>query len=399
MNDAGGVRAGRLLSAAAAGAVLMLGGAGLGLLITRPGQPAPEAPRVPQPWAVSAPAQPVQWTEPAAGGRYFSPDERNSIAIYDTLNEGVVNVAAVGNVFRRYHPVPRSDSGSGVIIDTDGHVLTSHHVIKNATRLSVTLWDGSEHDASLVGVDPENDLAVIRFEPGETPLTVIPFGESTDLRVGQKVLAIGNPFGQDRSLTTGIVSGLGRPVQADDGRIIQEMIQTDASINPGNSGGPLLDAGGRMIGINTMIFSPTGTSVGIGFAVPVATARRVLPELMEHGTVLRGWIDIRPIPLSSRLSRDLGLTRSDGLLISTVDPDSLAEQAGLRGGTRPVRWGRLSFFAGGDIILEVDGQQIGGLADLLAALEDNKPGDVVPVVVERDGRLQERSVTLSERSR
>ena len=399
MNDAGGVRAGRLLSAAAAGAVLMLGGAGLGLLIARPGQPAPEAPRVPQPWAVSAPAQPVQWTEPAAGGRYFSPDERNSIAIYDTLNEGVVNVAAVGNVFHRYRPVPRSDSGSGVIIDTDGHVLTSHHVIRNATRLSVTLWDGSEHDASLVGVDPENDLAVIRFEPGETPLTVIPFGESTDLRVGQKVLAIGNPFGQDRSLTTGIVSGLGRPVQADDGRIIQEMIQTDASINPGNSGGPLLDASGRMIGINTMIFSPTGTSVGIGFAVPVATARRVLPELMEHGKVLRGWIDIRPIPLSSRLSRDLGLTRSDGLLISTVDPDSLAEQAGLRGGTRPVRWGRLSFFAGGDIILEVDGQQIGGLADLLAALEDNKPGDVVPVVVERDGRLQERSVTLSERSR
>ena len=399
MNDAGGVRAGRLLSAAAAGAVLMLGGAGLGLLITRHGQPAPEAPRVPQPWAVSAPAQPVQWTEPAAGGRYFSPDERNSIAIYDTLNEGVVNVAAVGNVFHRYRPVPRSDSGSGVIIDTDGHVLTSHHVIRNATRLSVTLWDGSEHDASLVGVDPENDLAVIRFEPGDTPLTVIPFGESTDLRVGQKVLAIGNPFGQDRSLTTGIVSGLGRPVQADDGRIIQEMIQTDASINPGNSGGPLLDASGRMIGINTMIFSPTGTSVGIGFAVPVATARRVLPELMEHGKVLRGWIDIRPIPLSSRLSRDLGLTRSDGLLISTVDPDSFAEQAGLRGGTRPVRWGRLSFFAGGDIILEVDGQQIGGLADLLAALEDNKPGDVVPVVVERDGRLQERSVTLSERSR
>ena len=399
MNDAGGVRAGRLLSAAAAGAVLMLGGAGLGLLIAGHGQPAPEAPRVPQPWAVSAPAQPVQWTEPAAGGRYFSPDERNSIAIYDTLNEGVVNVAAVGNVFHRYRPVPRSDSGSGVIIDTDGHVLTSHHVIRNATRLSVTLWDGSEHDASLVGVDPENDLAVIRFEPGDTPLTVIPFGESTDLRVGQKVLAIGNPFGQDRSLTTGIVSGLGRPVQADDGRIIQEMIQTDASINPGNSGGPLLDASGRMIGINTMIFSPTGTSVGIGFAVPVATARRVLPELMEHGKVLRGWIDIRPIPLSSRLSRDLGLTRSDGLLISTVDPDSFAEQAGLRGGTRPVRWGRLSFFAGGDIILEVDGQQIGGLADLLAALEDNKPGDVVPVVVERDGRLQERSVTLSERSR
>ena len=399
MSDAGGVRAGRLLGAAAAGAVLTVAGVGLGLLIARHTPGAPEAPRVPQPWATAAPAQPVQWMEGVAGGRYYSPDERNSIAIYDARNEGVVNVAAVGSVLYRYRAIPRSDSGSGVIIDTDGHVLTSHHVIRNATRLSVTLWDGSEHDAALVGADPENDLAVIRFEPGDTPLTVIPFGDSTDLRVGQKVLAIGNPFGQERSLTTGIVSGLGRPVEADDGRIIQEMIQTDASINPGNSGGPLLDASGRMIGINTMIFSPTGTSVGIGFAVPVATARRVLPELMEHGRVLRGWIDIRPIPLSSRLSRDLGLTRSDGLLISTVDPDSLAEQAGLRGGTRPVQWRRLSFYAGGDIIVEVDGQQIGGLADLLAALEDNKPGDVVPVVVERDGRLQERSVTLSERSR
>ena len=213
------------------------------------------------------------------------------------------------------------------------------------------------------------------------------------------MLAIGNPFGQDRSLTTCIVSGLGRPVEADDGRIIQEMIQTDASINPGNSGGPLLDAGGLMIGINTMIFSPTGASVGIGFAVPVATARRVLPELLESGTVRRGWIDMRGVPISARLVRALDLTRGDGLLVHVVEPDSLAAQAGLRGGTEPVRWGQRVFYAGGDIIVEVDGHQVSGYQELLAALEDNKPGEVVTVVVERDGRLRELSVTLSERSR
>ena len=399
MSSAGGVRAGHVLGAAAAAAALTVAGLGLGMLIARHAQRAPEEPRVPQPWAASAPAQPVQWTEGVSGGRYYSADERNNIAIYDALNEGVVNVSAEGSVVFRYRPIPRSDSGSGVIIDADGHVLTSHHVIRNATRLTVTLWDGSEHDAALVGADPENDLAVIRFDPGGTPLTVIPFGDSTDLRVGQKVLAIGNPFGQDRSLTTGIVSGLGRPVEADDGRIIQQMIQTDASINPGNSGGPLLDAGGLMIGINTMIFSPTGASVGIGFAVPVATARRVLPELLESGTVRRGWIDIRAVPVSARLARALDLTRSDGLLVHVVEPDSPAARAGLRGGTERVNWGQRVFYAGGDIIVEVDGHQISGYRELLAALEDNKPGEEVTVVVERDGRLRELSVTLSERSR
>ena len=398
-STAGGVRARHVLGVATAAAALTVAGLGLGMLIARHAQRAPAEPRVPQPWAASAPAQPVQWTEGVSSGRYYSADERNNIAIYDALNEGVVNVSAEGSVVFRYRPIPRSDAGSGVIIDADGHVLTSHHVIRNATRLTVTLWDGSEYDAAVVGTDPENDLAVIRFDPGGTPLTVIPFGDSTDLRVGQKVLAIGNPFGQDRSLTTGIVSGLGRPVETDDGRIIQEMIQTDASINPGNSGGPLLDAGGLMVGINTMIFSPTGASVGIGFAVPVATARRVLPELLESGTVRRGWIDMRAVPISARLARALDLTRRDGLLVHVVEPDSPAARAGLRGGTERVNWGQRVFYAGGDIIVEVDGHQVGGYRELLAALEDNKPGEEVTVVVERDGRLRELSVTLSERTR
>ncbi len=398
-NGAGGIRAGRLLGAAAAGAALTLAGVGLGLLAAGGGEGAAAALGVPVPPSAAVSAQPVQWTESTVSGRYYSPEERNNIAIYDALNESVVNVAAVSNAFYRFRPVPRSDSGSGVIIDGDGHVLTSHHVIRNAARLAVTLWDGSEYDAEMVGMDPENDLAVIRFEPGDTPLTVIPFGNSTDLRVGQKVLAIGNPFGQDRSLTTGIVSGLGRPVQADDGLIIQEMIQTDASINPGNSGGPLLDANGRMIGINTMIFSPTGVSAGIGFAVPVATARRVLPELMEHGAVRRGWIDAQLVPITARLARQFGLPRRDGLLVSAVRPGSTAAQAGLRRGTRQVRWGQSMLYVGGDIIVEVDGRPVGLFGDLRAALEDNKPGEEVTVAVERGGRLLELSVMLSERPR
>ena len=399
---AGVVRVGRLLAAAAAGAALTLAGVGLGLLAAGGEGPAAAlGVRPPPSPATSAqpaePAQPVQWTEAAVSGRYYSPDERNNIAIYDALSESVVNVAAVGSSFYRFRPVPRSDSGSGVIIDGDGHVLTSHHVIRNAARLSVTLWDGSEYDAEMVGMDPENDLALIRFDPGDAPLTAIPFGDSTDLRVGQKVLAIGNPFGQDRSLTTGIVSGLGRPVQADDGLIIQEMIQTDASINPGNSGGPLLDANGRMIGINTMIFSPTGMSTGVGFAVPIATARRVLPELIEHGAVRRGWIDAQFVPITERLARRLGLSRRDGLLVSAVRPGSAAAQAGLRGGSSPARWGQSVLYVGGDIIVEVDGRPVGLFGDLRAALEDNKPGQKVTVAVERGGRLRYLVVTLSER--
>ena len=377
----------------------MLVGIGLGLLIdSRAANPSPVLIN-PMVSGASGLAVPVQMAESSTVGPYLSLDERNNIAIYESLNEGVVNVAAVATALDHFRAFPRSGSGSGVIIDTAGHVLTSYHVIKDAARLSITLWDGSDHDATIVGADPENDLAVIYFNPGETLLTVIPFGDSDNLRIGQKVLAIGNPFGQDRSLTTGIVSGLSRPVQADDGRIIQEMIQTDASINPGNSGGPLLDANGRMIGINTMIFSPTGVSIGVGFAVPIATARRVLPELMENGTVRRGWIDIEPVPLDRRLARQLGLGRTKGLLISTVDADSPAALSGLRGGERQIRWGRSVFWAGGDIIVEVDGMQISGFADLLAALEDNKPGELISVVVDRDGELHELAVTLSDRRR
>ena len=328
----------------------------------------------------------------------ISSDEANNIQIYEKLNEAVVNVTSVSFEYNWFlEPIPREGTGSGSIIDQKGYVLTNYHVIKNANELSVTLADGSNYKGDIIGVDPENDLAVIKFDPEGRRLTTISFGSSANLRVGQKVLAIGNPFALDRTLTTGIVSGLGRPVRTDTGLLIKEMIQTDASINPGNSGGPLLNSKGEMIGINTMIYSPSGGSVGIGFAVPVDTAKRVVPDLLRYGKVQRGWIDIVPVQLFPALVRYADLNVSEGILVSEVEPGSNAEQAGLKAGTQAVRYGRSIINLGGDIIVEVDGTPIATLMDLLGALEDNKPGETVEVKVLRGRREQTLYVKLSAR--
>ncbi len=328
----------------------------------------------------------------------ISNDEANNIEIYERLNEAVVNITSVTFEYNWFlEPIPREGTGSGSIIDQKGFVLTNYHVIKSANELSVTLADGANYRGDIIGVDPENDLAVIKFDPEGRRLSTISFGSSANLRVGQKVLAIGNPFALDRTLTTGIVSGLGRPVRTDTGLVIKEMIQTDASINPGNSGGPLLNSKGEMIGINTMIFSPSGGSVGIGFAVPVDTAKRVLPDLLRYGKVQRGWIDIVPVQLFSALVRYADLNVSEGILVSEVEPGSNAEAAGLKAGTRAVRYGRSIINLGGDIIVEVDGMPIAALMDLLGALEDNKPGETVEVKVIRGRREQTLYVKLSTR--
>ena len=343
-------------------------------------------------------ATPAQFLPATSGGAPFD-DEANNIAIYQRFNPAVVNITAVSIDYSWFlDAVPRSGTGSGTIIDHDGHVLTNYHVIKDARELSVTLASGDELAGTLVGIDPENDLAVIKVDPDGRQLTTVPLGSSQDLLVGQKVLAIGNPFGLSRTLTTGVVSGLGRPVSTDSGGVIQEMIQTDASINPGNSGGPLLNSRGEMIGINTTIISPSGGSVGIGFAVPIDTARRVLPELLTTGEVRRGWIDVRPVQLTPRLARDLSAPVAAGLLVSEAISGGNAATAGIRGGTRAVRLGRSVFRIGGDIIVEVDGAPVDDIADLFSALEDNKPGETVEVVYFRGGNRRTVAVTLSERS-
>ncbi|MCF7927746.1 MAG: trypsin-like peptidase domain-containing protein [Spirochaetales bacterium] len=337
---------------------------------------------------------------PAAEGNYGK-EELENIRIYERLNYGVVNITTEIVAYNWFlEPVPREgSSGSGAIIDKRGYILTNHHVVKDAYTVKLTLADGSRYEGEVIGTDPENDLAVVKFDPGDAELTTIPMGTSKNLRVGQKVLAIGNPFAFDRTLTTGIVSGLGRPVKNSEGLIVREMIQTDASINPGNSGGPLLNSRGEMIGINTMIYSPSGGSVGIGFAVPVDTARRVVPELIEYGSVRRGWIDIVPVQIFPQLADYADLPVKRGILVSRVLPGGNADEAGLRGGDRDkaVRYGRSVIYLGGDIIIEIDGDRVTSLSDLYNALEDNKPGEVIDVVVVRGRKEKTIELELSER--
>lgn len=340
----------------------------------------------------------------ASGG--YSQDENENITVYERLNSGVVNITTEVVAINWFlEPVPQEGgSGSGSIIDPRGYVLTNHHVIKDAYKVFVNLADGSRMEGKVIGSDSENDLAVIKFDPPKgMALTVVPYGDSSNLKVGQKVLAIGNPFGLERTLTRGIVSGLGRPVQQDAKTIIRDMIQTDASINPGNSGGPLLNAQGDIIGVNTMIYSPSGGSVGVGFAVPVNTAKRIVPDLIKFGMVKRGWIEAEYVQLFPALIEYMkekgdSLPIDKGLLVSSAKKGGNADRSGVRGGTTPVRYYQSVFNVGGDILVAVDGMEISSLADLYSALEDNKPGNTVKIQYYRGSKKITVDVVLSDRA-
>lgn len=331
----------------------------------------------------------------------YTDDEMENIRVFEMRNEGVVNITTETISYNWFlEPVPeRGTTGSGSIIDSRGYVVTNQHVVEDAVRVYVTLSDGATLDGEVIGTDGENDLAVVKFDPGDHELKTIPFGDSGGLRVGQKVLAIGNPFALDRTLTTGVISGIGRSLRNDNNLVMQGMIQTDASINPGNSGGPLLDSRGDMIGINTMIYSQTGGSIGIGFAVPVATARRVVPDLIEFGVVRRGWIDIIPREIIPQIAVIENVPAYRGLLVSQVDGGGNAEQAGIRGGQpdRPVRLGRTIIYLGGDIIVNINGTEVNSIANFYEALEDTRPGDTVSVTYLRGNRERETAIMLSER--
>ncbi len=332
----------------------------------------------------------------------YTQDEIENIAVYDKLNEGVVNITTEVMGYNWFlEPVPREgSSGSGSIIDVRGYILTNNHVVEKAYKVNVTLADGETFEGEVIGSDQENDLAVVKIDPGNHRVTTIPFGKSSGLKVGQKVLAIGNPFAFERTLTTGIISGLGRPLKNDRGIVLQDLIQTDASINPGNSGGPLLNARGELIGVNTMIYTPSGGSVGIGFAVPVDTALRIVPDLIEYGYVRRGWIDIEPVQLFPSLVRYARLSVDQGILVSRVKAGGNAESAGIQGGktNRAVRSGSTVIYLGGDIIVGINGENITSLGDLYVALERSRPGNEVTVNLIRGRKRIDVDLILSNRN-
>ena len=333
----------------------------------------------------------------------YTQDEIQNISVYENCNEAVVNInTAVMGVNWFLEPVPQEGgSGSGSIINGEGYVVTNVHVIEGAYKIYISLSDGTQYEGKVIGIDEASDIAVIKFDPPkDVELKTIPFGESGNLKVGQKVLAIGNPFGFERTLTTGIVSGLGRPIRNSNNVIIRDMIQTDTAINPGNSGGPLLDTQGRMIGINTMIYSTSGSSAGIGFAVPINTAKRVISDLIQYGKVRRGAIDGVLVQLTNSISNYAKLPVSQGLLVSELSNNSFAKQTGLKAGTEAVQYGSrfnsTTIYLGGDVIIAIDGVSVTSLADYYSLLESKKPGDSVTLTIIRNRKQQDITVKLDE---
>ena len=332
---------------------------------------------------------------PTDAARGFTPEELTNIAVYDAVNRSVVNINTKATVSAGLFlfEVPSEGAGSGIVVDKLGHVLTNYHVVEGAKEIQVMLYDGSSHAATIVGHDPATDVAVIRVAAPVEVLEPVHFGSSSDLRVGQRVFAIGNPFGLERTLTTGIISSLNRSLPARNGRTIKAIIQTDAAINPGNSGGPLLDSSSRLIGMNTAIASRTGQSSGVGFAIPVGTLARIVPQLIERGKAIRA---------------DAGIARvyqtDHGLLVASLVPDGPAEHAGMRG-FKVVRERRRQgpFMAetervdrsGADLIVAVAGVAVKNADDFLSQVETRNPGDEVLITVEREGHRLDLPVVLA----
>lgn len=320
-------------------------------------------------------------------------DEQNSIEVYKSLASGVAFITSTSYQEDMYGGVQEGakGSGSGSVIDAQGHILTNYHVVEGAQNLTVSFGGDQTYPAKVIGGDPDTDLAVIKIEPPNGGLTVVSLGDSDNLQVGQKVLAIGNPFGLDRTLTTGVISGLQRPIRGTNNRPIEGAIQTDASINPGNSGGPLLDKFGKMIGINSQILSRSGGSVGVGFAIPVNIAKRVVPQLIQYGEVRRPKLGVDGVSVERLVEQGLDLPLQKGLLLRAVIANSPASEAGLRGLYRS-NSGRVAL---GDIITAIDGQSIGDLDDLYRYLDKKQIGDTIQVQVFRDGKTVNVPVKLS----
>jgi S1-C subfamily serine protease len=318
-------------------------------------------------------------------------DEKATIELFKASSPSVVHITTLRQArdfrTRSVTDIP-AGTGSGFLWDDAGHVVTNFHVVQQASGANVTLSNHETYPATLVGTAPSYDLALLRINAPRSKLRPIPIGTSADLQVGQRTFAIGNPFGLDQSLTTGVLSALGRTIQSVTGRPIEDVIQTDAAVNPGNSGGPLLDSAGRLIGVNTAIFSPSGASAGIGFAVPVDTVNRIIPQLLAEGRVSRPYLGVQVSDaISAQVTGQRGVA---GVVVAAVEPDSPAGRAGLRG-MQEAPDGRMLV---GDIIQQADGKPVRTVDELFAALERRRGGDTLRLTVLREGKTQELTVTL-----
>jgi len=316
-------------------------------------------------------------------------EEQLLIALYERVSPSVVHIAVT--------TASGGGTGSGFVWDDEGRIVTNHHVVENARRIVVAFADANTVEAEVVGTDADSDLAVIQVDVPASDLYPADLGDSSALRVGQRAVAIGNPFGLEQTMTTGIVSALGRVLRQDSGFSLPQLIQTDAAINPGNSGGPLLDSQGRVIGVTTLIYSENGSNSGVGFAVPVNTVKRVVPALIETGRYADPWLGITGTSVTPILAETLDLPVEQGVLVQAVVEDGPADEAGLQGGTRQVRYEDTFLTTGGDIITAVDGLEIQGMDDLIVYLADTSVGQQVKLTILRDGKEQTVTVTLEER--
>jgi len=326
-------------------------------------------------------------------------DESINVRVYRQASPAVANILTKATEYDFWmDAVPVEGAGSGFIIDPRGYILTNFHVVQEAQSIEVVLGDQSRYPAKFIGADQRNDVALVKIDPKGKQLMALTLGDSSSLQVGQKVLAIGNPFGFQSTLTTGVVSALGRTVQTSQTTFIDEAIQTDAAINRGNSGGPLINTHGEVIGINSAIYTPSGTTAGIGFAIPINTAKTIAHDLITDGRVHRAFLGVETLPLEGGLAEALDLPVQEGVLVETVSKGSPAAKAGLRGGDRVVQAGMQRIYIGGDVIVAIDGQKISNRLDVSVTLNHKRPGDTIKVTVYRGGKKIDLPVTLGDNS-
>jgi putative serine protease PepD len=328
---------------------------------------------------------------------HLTEDESINVRIYRQASPAVANILTKATEYDFFmDPVPVEGAGSGFVIDPRGYILTNYHVVAGAQSIEVILGDKTRSPAKFVGADQRNDVALIKIDPKGKQLSTLPLGDSSSLQVGQKVLAIGDPFGFQSTLTTGVVSALGRTVQTSETTFIDEAIQTDASINRGNSGGPLINTHGEAIGINSAIYTPSGTTAGIGFAIPINTAKLIANDLITEGRVRRAYLGVQTIPVAGWLSEALDLPVKEGLLVEQTPKGSPAAAAGIRGGDRTAEAGMRRIIIGGDVIVGLDGQKVSNQFDVNVILNRKRPGETVTVTIYRGSKKLDIPVKLGE---